>query len=117
MTPWSVPPCEWESLGPAGLDQGDGVMMATMVNPTTMGMPGMMSPSMGTSMMPTSQPGMVMVPRCKIKMEKCTGGMKITCTCDDKMACSTLQNLCASMTGTMCSVCCMMNGMMVCCCN
>ena len=92
-------------------------MMATMVNPTTMGMPGMMSPHMGTSMMPTSQPGMVMVPRCKIKMEKCTGGMKITCTCDDKMACSTLQNLCTSMTGTMCSVCCMMNGMMVCCCN
>ena len=26
-----------------------------------------------------------MVPRCTIKMEKCPGGMKITCTCDDKM--------------------------------
>ena len=26
---------------------------------------------------------MMMVPRCTMKIEKCTGGMKITCTCDD----------------------------------
>ena len=59
----------------------------------------------------------VMVPRCTIKMEKCTGGMKITCVCDDKMACSMMQNLCTMLAGGMCSCCCMMNGMMVCCCN
>ena len=31
-------------------------------------------------------PQWMMVPRCTIKMEKCTGGMKITCTCDDAMS-------------------------------
>jgi hypothetical protein len=50
-------------------------------------------------------------------MEKCTGGMKITCVCDDKMACSMLQNLCSMMANSKCSLCCMMNGAMVCCCN
>ena len=58
-----------------------------------------------------------MVPRCTIKIEKCTGGMKITCTCDDKMACSMMQNLCTMLAGGMCTCCMMMNGMMVCCCN
>ena len=43
--------------------------------------------------------------------------MKITCTCDDKMACSMMQNLCTMLAGGMCSCCCMMNGMMVCSCN
>jgi hypothetical protein len=87
---------------------------ATMKPSTTM-MSGM---GMGTTM-PTMTPAMtgMMIPRCKMKLEKCTGGMKITCVCDDKMACSMLQNLCSMMANSKCSLCCMMNGAMVCCCN
>src|SRR5262245_36521056 len=90
-------------------------MATTMMNPTGMTMPGM-----GTTMpMSPPQPGMAptMVPRCKMKFEKCTGGMKIHCSCDDKMAAGMLQNLCSMMAGSMCSCCCTMNGMTVCCCN
>jgi hypothetical protein len=83
-----------------------------------MGMPGMGTgagamPGMAGQMMPN----MMMMPRCTMKMEKCQGGMKITCTCDDPTAASMMQNLCSMMQGGMCSCCCMMNGMMVCCCN
>ena len=80
-------------------------------------MTGMGSPMpMGTGM-PTMAPNMVMVPRCMMKMEKTASGMKITCTCDDATACTMMQNLCTMMTGGMCSVCAMMNGMVVCTCN
>ena len=72
---------------------------------------------MGTPDRHAHRPNMLMVPRCTMKMEKCTGGMKITCMCDDPMACSMMQNLCMMLQGGMCSCCCMMNGMMVCCCN
>jgi hypothetical protein len=84
----------------------------------SMAMTGSMPAGMG-SMMPGSAPGMncMMVPRCTVKMEKCTGGMKILCSTTDKMACGVIQNLCMSMAGSMCSCCCMMNGMMVCTCN
>ena len=93
-----------------------------MMDRTGMGMPGMGMPGMRPSTMgtPTGMPtatNWLMVPRCTIKMEKCTGGMKITCACDDQMACSMMQNLCTMLPGGMCSCCCMMNGMMVCCCN
>src|SRR5437868_14572204 len=93
-------------------------MVTAMMNPTATGMPGTMPASMGTSM-PGGAPGMnyLMVPRCTIKMEKCTGGVKIQCSCDDKVAAGMLQNLCASLAGTMCSCCCTMNGMTVCSCN
>jgi len=70
------------------------------------GMPGVMAP-----------PGMMMVPKCTFKMEKVTGGMKITCSCSDTMATTTVQSLCSMLAGGMCSCCCMMNGMMVGCCN
>src|SRR5262245_35253205 len=93
-----------------------------MMERTGMGMPGMMggmpgtTPGMGTTpSMPASN--WMMVPRCTYKIEKCTGGMKITCSCDDKMACSMVQNLCQMLQGGMVSCCMMMNGMMVCCCN
>jgi hypothetical protein len=93
-------------------------MASTMMTPTGMTMPGMMPtgmtmPGMGT---PTTM-GPMMVPRCTIKLEKCTGGMKMSCSCDDSMAAKTLQELCRTMAGTMCSCCCTMNGMMMCCCN
>src|SRR5258708_31002132 len=81
--------------------------------PMPMGMPGMTMPMPGT----TPMSPMMMVPRCKITVEKMTGGMKITCHCDDKVACGTLQNLCMSLMGSACSCCCMMNGMMVCYCS
>lgn len=79
---------------------------------------GMMMPGMGGTM-PVASPVMtgMMIPQCKMKMEKCTGGMKIVCSCDDKMACGMLQNLCSMMAGSKFSCCCMMNGSMVCCCN
>ena len=58
-----------------------------------------------------------MVPRCTYKFEKCQGGMKVTCVCDDPMARSMLQNLCQALMGGMCSYTCTLNGMTVCCCN
>lgn len=83
-------------------------------------------PGMTTGMGPAGVPGSttmptgvnwMMVPRCTFKVEKCSGGMKINCVCDDKMACSMLQNLCAMLTGGMCGCCVTMNGVTVFCCN
>src|SRR5258708_570939 len=92
-------------------------MTSTMMMDRT-GMLGMGAgaPGMGTMGMPGGM-NMMMVPRCTMKMEKMAGGMKMTCTCDDAMACSMMQNLCTMLAGGMCSMCCLMNGMMVCNCN
>jgi hypothetical protein len=97
-------------------------MMSTMMTERTgMGVPGMGMPGMGTGVgSPTGMPAgtnWLMVPRCTFKVEKCTGGFKITCSCEDKMACSMVQNLCTMLAGGMCSCCCMLNGMTVCLCN
>src|SRR5262245_26653549 len=96
-------------------------MTSMMMERTGMGMPGMGMPGMGMPGMgtaPTMAPASwLMVPRCTYKVEKMQGGMKITCTCDDQMACSMVQNLCTMHQGGMCSCCMMMNGMVVCCCN
>jgi hypothetical protein len=97
-------------------------MMGTrmMERGTMTGMMGMGTGTMGTTgigmpgTMPTGM-NMIMMPRCTMKMEKCDGGMKITCACDDAMTCSMMQNLCTMMAGGMCSCCMMMNGMPVCC--
>jgi len=85
---------------------------------------GMMGPAgMGEMPMtpaPASMPaaaGAMVLPRCTMKMEKCAGGMKIKCICDDDVACATLQNLCKMLCDGMCSCCCMMNGMCMCQCN
>src|ERR1700733_11288856 len=92
---------------------------AVVMERAGMGMPGMGHASAGpmgsTGPMPTS-PQWMMVPRCKIKMEKCTGGMKMTCACDDAMSATMLQNLCSMMAGGMCGCCMMMNGVMKCYC-
>jgi hypothetical protein len=93
---------------------------AVMMERSGMGMAGLGTPSAGAMGSPTQSPGglnMMMVPRCTLKMEKCTGGMKITCTSDDKVAAGMLQNLCTMMAGGMVSCGLMMNGMMACCCN
>src|ERR1700741_1009205 len=92
-------------------------MTSTMMMERT----GMGMPSMGPSAMPGTAspmaPGMMMVPRCKMMVEKVTGGMKITCKCDDAVACAMMQNLCTMLAGSMCSCSCMMNGMVCCTCN
>jgi hypothetical protein len=96
-------------------------MSSMMMERSGMAMPGMGMPGMGTPAMgapaTTPTPNYMMVPRCTIKMEKCNGGMKIHCSGDDKMAISMVQNLCTMLAGGMCSCYCMMNGMMLCCCN
>lgn len=58
-----------------------------------------------------------MVPRCELKFEKCAGGVKIHCKCDDDVSCATLQNLCKMLAEGMCSCCCTWNGITVCQCN
>jgi hypothetical protein len=58
-----------------------------------------------------------MVPRCEIKAEKCTGGLKLHCHCEDDVATGTLQNLCKMLAGSMCSCCCTLNGICLCQCN
>jgi hypothetical protein len=95
-------------------------MNAMMMERTGMG--GMATQGMpGTGMgAPATMPGAanwMMVPRCTVKVEKCAGGMKLTCVCDDPMARSMVQNLCTMLAGGMCSCCLMLNGMTVCCCN
>jgi hypothetical protein len=92
---------------------------AMMMERPLMGMPAMGSPAMGTMPMGGTgmAPNMVMVPRCTFTVEKCQGGMKVTCKCEDPNACAMVQNLCQMLAGGMCSMSCMLNGMVVCCCN
>jgi hypothetical protein len=91
--------------------------MASMMmdRPTMMDM-GMSAVGGAPTMMP-NRSNWLMVPHCAFKMERMTGGMKMSCMCDDKMACSTMQNLCKMLAGGMCTCCMYMNGMMVCMCN
>ena len=89
-----------------------------MMERTGMGVQGMSVPGLGTPTMgaPTGTPvgtNWLMVPRCTFKVEKCQGGFKVSCHCDDKMACSMVQNLCSMLAGGLCSCCCMYNGMTV----
>src|SRR3954471_5764412 len=92
-----------------------------MLERTGMGLPGVGvgvgGTAVGAPTMAPTGPGYVMVPRCTLKYEKCQGGMKITCVCDDKMACSMVQNLCTMLTGGLCSCCCTLNGVTCCVCN
>jgi hypothetical protein len=96
-----------------GMTMGMGTMNMGGMMPSMMQgnmMSGMQMPSMG--MMPS-----MMVPRCTMKMEKMSNGMRCTCTCDDKTSAAMLQNLCMMMANGMMGCCIMMNGQMVCCCN
>ena len=89
---------------------------AMMMDRTGMMMPGMTTGMPSPAGMPAA-PNWMMVPRCTIKMEKMSNGMKMTCTCDDPTATGMMQNLCQMLAGGMVSCCCVMNGMTVCCCN
>jgi hypothetical protein len=91
-----------------------------MVERTGAVMPGMGSPAAGT--MPYGSPAgtaanWLMVPRCTLRFEKCQGGVKIHCVCEDRTACGVVQNLCAALAGGMVSCCCQWNGMPVSTCN
>lgn len=66
---------------------------------------------------PAGAPGSAnwcVVPRCQISFEKCAGGLKISCVCDDEVSCGTLQNLCKMLCDGLCSCSCTCNGIQVC---
>ena len=50
------------------------------------GTQGLSVPGMGTPGTMPAASNWTMVPRCTVKFEKCQGGMKVTCVCDDPMA-------------------------------
>lgn len=54
------------------------------------------------------------LPRCELRFEKCAGGFKIHCRCDDEMSAATLQNLCKMVSDGLCSCCCTCNGIPCC---
>jgi hypothetical protein len=64
-----------------------------------------------------TQGNVLILPRCTAQFEKCTGGLKITCKCDDDVACGALQNLCKMLQGGACNCCCTWNGTTVFQCN
>lgn len=64
-----------------------------------------------------SIPNWQILPRCTVRFEKCQGGFKMHCSCDDEVACGALQNLCRMLSDGLCSVCCCQNGVCVCQCN
>ena len=89
-------------------------MTTAMMMERTGTMPGVGHPGVAT---PTTMPGAasyLMVPRCTLKVEKCTDGMKVWCYCDDPTACSMVQNLCSMLAGGMCSCCVTYNGVPCC---
>ena len=97
-------------------------MTSMLMERTGMGMPSMGFSGMGAAApavpagMP-AVPNMMVVPRCTFKIDKCSGGMKVVCSCPDKVAAGMVQNLCAMLQSGMYSFCCMMNGTTVCGCN
>ena len=92
-------------------------VMMDRTNMGVQGMTGMNPTNVGVPTMSPAGSNYLMVPRCTYRFEKCQGGLKITCVCDDPMARSMMQNLCTSLMGGMVSCCCTMNGMTVCSCN
>ena len=92
-------------------------MVNMMMDAGMMGMPGMGGMAMGSPMaMPSGGMGM-MVPRCTIRMERMSGGMRMTCMGVDEMSTRMMQNLMGMMGSGMMSCAMMMNGMMVMRCN
>jgi len=75
------------------------------------------APTFYPSSAPQAPAGWCVLPRCDFKFEKCQGGIKITCKCDDEIAAATLQNLCKSLCEGMCSCCVTCNGISICQCN
>lgn len=73
-----------------------------------------------TTAMPSGLPtgaNWCVLPRCEMTFEKCAGGFKIDCRCDDEVSCGTLQNLCRMLCDGTCSCNVTCNGIQVFCCN
>lgn len=92
------------------------MMERTTVGGHTAGMPTTWQPGTYPAGSPAGTSWSVL-PRCKAKFEKCTGGFKMHCKCDDDFAKATLQNLCRMLADGMCNCCCTFNGMTVAQCN
>ena len=91
-----------------------GTVMMERTSTGMQGVPGMTPTGMGMPGVAPASSNWLMVPRCTFKFEKCQGGLKITCVCDDSMARSMVQNLCTVLQGGLCSCSCTLNGMTVC---
>jgi hypothetical protein len=95
---------------------------AMMMERTGMGLPGMGTAGLGATALGTPaglQAGTSwqMVPRCTFKAETVQGGLRITCSCEDKVAATMVQNLCQMLQGGLCSCCATLNGLPVYTCN
>jgi hypothetical protein len=89
-------------------------MNTMMMDRNTMGM---MNQTGTMPMMGAAPMNMMMIPRCTMTMERCEGGMMMSCTTKDEAACMMMQNLCTMMGGGMVGCCMMMNGMVTMCCS
>jgi hypothetical protein len=87
---------------------------AVMMERTSGSLPGYGTPTMGSPAGVPVSGNWMMVPRCTFKVERCQGGFQVSCSCDDPVACSMVQNLCVMLQGGMCSCCVMYNGMTIC---
>src|SRR5437016_4983633 len=87
--------------GPGRKETGKGVlrMSSTLMERTGMAVPGMGVPGMVSPGATSGGVSYQMVPRCTFKVERCQDGMKVSCVCDDQLACSTMQNLCSVLAG------------------
>ena len=65
----------------------------------------------------TTGASFLMVPRCTLRFEKCQGGIKVYCICEDRTACGVVQNLCAALAGGLVSCTAQYNGVTVYSCN
>jgi hypothetical protein len=90
-----------------------------MVERTGTVLPGTGVPAPGVTSYgaPAATANWLMVPRCTVRFEKCQGGFKCYCTCEDRTACGVVQNLCAALAGGMFSCSVTLNGLPVCTCN
>jgi hypothetical protein len=91
-----------------------GTVMMERTSTGVQGVPGVTPTGVGLPGLSPASSNWLMVPRCTFKFEKCQGGLRIHCICDDPMACSMMQNLCTALQSGLCSCCCTLNGMTVC---
>lgn len=54
------------------------------------------------------------LPRCEMRLERCEGGCKIYCSCDDANDRRALQAVCEKLAGKMCCMTCSLNGEALC---
>jgi hypothetical protein len=91
-----------------------GTMMMERTGTGVQGVPGVTPTGMGVPGVSSATSNWLMVPRCTYKFEKCQGGFKVTCVCDDPMARSVLHSLCTQLQSGLYSCSCTLNGITVC---